>query len=385
MWAVPDWRKLSIACLLVIIGVGAGLRVNAYRDYYREHPELEADAAAYADGARSIHIWKFLQSGDIRDLYFHRRYPAFPFLLAVVRAVITPEAKASYITSTVFGILMIPATFLLGLKIEGHGTALIGSLLVAINPSLYMNAAIGLTEEVYVVAILALFYIGLKMPESLLKIGLCTCIGSYIALLRGEGFIIPTVLAAYMVLRAYHSKEARRLTILFSYISVMGIPLLFFLMFQNVTHQWYAKAVGHFFHWHEFLRDKGIPFIEEPYRYTPISDYFFKYHTLSTLITHWFQGLWITLRHLDTMLFIPFSSVLLVWGSVLAIRRSAGLLPLTIAMAVPFPIFLIHGFPVFRLLYGYIPIACIILALPVTWLVSCAVRSGASQIQAGRV
>ncbi len=340
------------SALMFSLFIGFILRNDAYHQRLRLNPILLDDAADYAQAAESIHVLKFLKTGNKTDLYNNDRFPAFPVTLRVFQLVWRNKVEASCRSSLFFGLVMIVGVFSLAMRMGNPAAAMLSSFLVAINPMLCLNSVEGYTEELYSVQILFFFFVFFwKTSRTYLQITILALIGGYMVLTRGEGFLIPVVAVGYLFY-----KNRRNISSVRGYLIVPAIAVLVNLFFQWQTGNIYSQRVGHCYYWHEFLSKRGIPFLETPYRYVSLSDYLFKYHTIPTLVTHWFKGLFVLLTNLDGMFGLYFS-VLWVSASIyLAIKRGYGIIPFTLGVTCILPVFFMHAGAYLRLFFGYLPI-----------------------------
>ncbi len=342
---------ILFSVLIFSLFIGFMLRNDAYKRHLQSNPTLLGDAADYANAAESIHVLKFLKTREKTDLYNNDRFPAFPMTLRIFQLLWRDKVDASYRTSMFFGLVMIICTFSLAMRIGNPTAAMLSSFLVAINPTLCLNSVEGYTEELYSVQILPFFFVFFwKTPKKHLQIALLALIGSYMSLTRGEGFLIPIITVGYLLY-----KNRRNISSVRGYLIAPVIAILVNLFFQWQTGNIYSQRVGHFYCWHEFLSKMGIPFIETPYRYIPLSDYLFKYHTTFTLITHGLKGLFVFLRNLDGMLGLYFSVLWVAASIYLAVKMEYGIVPLTLGITCILPIFFMHSRAHLRLFYGYLP------------------------------
>jgi len=350
---------ILFSALIFSLFIGFMLRNDLYKQHLRSNPTLLGDAADYAHAAESIQVLKFLKTREKTDLYNNDRFPGFPLVLRVFQLLWKDKAIASYRTSLCFGLIMIACTFLLALRLGNPAAAMLSSFLIAINPTLCLNSVEGYTEELYAVQILFFFFVFFwKTPEKFLQITLLTLIGSCIALTRGEGFLIPVFTVIYLFYKNRMNIPSVR-----EYLIVPVIAVLVSLFFQWQTGNIYSQRVGHFYCWHEFLSKKGIPFIETPYRYIPISDYLFKYHTIPTLIMHWVKGFIVLVGNLDGMIGLYFSVFWVAAGIYVAIKMNYGIVPLTLGIMCILPVFFMHSRAHLRLFYGYLPVIFILFSV----------------------
>ena len=341
------------SALIFSLFIGFVLRNNIYQQHLQLHPTLLEDAADYANAAESIHVLKFLKTREKTDLYNNDRFPAFPVTLRVFQQLLWGnKAATSYRTSMFFGLVMIAGAFFLAWNMANPVAAMLSAFLVAINPTLCLNAVEGYTEELYGVQILFFFLVLFwKTSKKYLQTAILALIGGYMSLTRGEGILIPVIAVGYLVY-----KERKNLSSVRGCLIVPVMAVLVNLFFQWQTGNIYSQRVGHCYYWYEFLSKKGIPFLETPYRYISLSDYLFKYHTMPTLTTHWFEGLFILLKNLGGMLGLYFSVLWVVAGVYFAIKRGYGIIPFTLGIACLLPIFFLHSAPYLRLFFGYLPI-----------------------------
>lgn len=356
---------ILFSALIFSLSIGFMLRNDLYKQHLRSNPTLLGDAADYAHAAESIHILKFLKTREKTDLYNNDRFPGFPLTLRVFQLLWRDKVAASCRASMFFGLMMIICTFFLALRLGNPAAAMLSSFLVAINPTLCLNSVEGYTEELYAVQILLFFLVFFwKTPEKFLQITILALIGSYIALTRGEGFLIPVIAVGYLLY-----KKRRNISSVRGYLIVPVISVLVNLFFQWQTGNIYSQRVGHFYCWHEFLSKKGIPFIETPYRYIPLSDYLFKYHTIPTLIMHWIKGFIVLIGNLDGMIGLYFSALWMAASIYLAIKMNYGIVPLTLGIMCILPIFFMHSRAHLRLFYGYLPV--IFVFFSICWVRGC--------------
>ena len=343
---------ILFTALIFSLFIGFMLRNDLYKQHLRSNPTLLGDAADYAHAAESIHVLKFLKTQEKTDLYNNDRFPGFPLTLRVFQLLWRDKVDASCRASVFFGLMMIICTFSLALRLGNPAAAMLSSFLVAINLTLCLNSVEGYTEELYSVQILLFFLVFFwKTPKKHLQIAILTSIGSYMALTRGEGFLIPVITVGYLLY-----KKRRNISSTGGYLIVPVMAVLMNLFFQWQTGNIYSQRLGHCYYWHEFLSKKGIPFIETPYRYIPLSDYLFKYHTIPTLIMHWIKGFIVLIGNLDGMIGLYFSALWIAASIYLAIKMKYGIVPLTLGITCILPIFFMHSVAYLRLFFGYLPI-----------------------------
>lgn len=342
--------------------IGFVLRSDLYKDHLRSNPTLLGDAADYAHAAESIHVLKFLKTREKTDLYNNDRFPGFPVTLRVFQVLWKDKAIASYRTSLCFGMIMIVCAFLLAMRLGNSAAAMLSSFLVAINPTLCLNAVEGCTEELYSVQVLLFFFVFFwETSKKHLQIVLLALGGGYMALTRGEGFLIPVITVGYLLY-----KNRRNISSVRGYLIAPAIAVLVSLFFQWQTGNVYSQRLGHFYYWHEFLSKNGVPFIETPYRYIPLSDYLFKYHTIPTLITHGIKGFFVLLKNLDEILGLYFSVPWIAASVYLVIKTKHRLIPLTLGITCMLPVFFMHSTAHVRLFYGYV--STIFILFTVCWI-----------------
>lgn len=350
---MEHYKSPYILFLALIFSLFIGFipRNYLYKRHLQSNPTLLGDAADYANAAESIHVLKFLKTREKTDLYNNDRLPGFPMTLRIFQLLWKNKVDASYRTSMFFGLVMIIGVFSLAMRMGNLVTALLSSFLVALNPTLCLNSVAGYTEELYSLQLLFFFFVFFwKTPKKYLQIAILAFIGSYIALTRGEGLLIPIIAIGYLLY-----KKRKNISSVREYLIVPVIAVLVNLFFQWQTGNIYSQRLGHFYCWHEFLSKEGIPFLETPYRYIPISDYLFKYHTIPTLITHWFKGFFVLIGNLDGMIGLYFS-VFWVFASIyLAMKMEYGIVPLTFGITCILPVFFMHSRAHLRLFYGYLP------------------------------
>lgn len=353
---------ILFTALIFSLFIGFVLRNGLYKQHLQSNPTLLGDAADYANAAESIHVLKFLKTREKANLYNNDRFPGFPLALRIFQLIWKDTADASYRTSMFFGLIMIICTFFLTMRVGNPEAAMLSSFLVAINPTLCLNAVEGYTEELYSVQILLFFFVFFwKTPKKYLQIAILALIGSYMALTRGEGFLIPVITVGYLLY-----KKRRNISSARGYLIVPVMVILVNLFFQWQTGNIYSQRLGHFYYWHEFLSKKGIPFIETPYRYIPLFDYLFKYHTIPTLITHGIEGIFVLIRNLDGILGLYFSVLWVAASIYLAIKTEYGIVPLTLGITCILPVFFMHSTAHVRLFYGYL--STIFILLTVCWI-----------------
>ncbi len=353
---------ILFTALIFSLFIGFMLRNGLYKQHLQSNPTLLGDAADYANAAESIHVLKFLKTREKTDLYNNDRFPGFPLTLRVFQLLWKDKADASYRTSMFFGLIIIICTFFLTMRVGNPAASMLSSFLVAINPTLCLNAVEGCTEELYSVQILLFFFAFFwKTPKKHLQIAILTSIGSYMALTRGEGFLIPVITVGYLLY-----KKRRNISSARGYLIAPVMAILVNLFFQWQTGNIYSQRLGHFYYWHEFLSKKGIPFIETPYRYIPLFDYLFKYHTIPTLITHGIKGFFVLIGNLDGMIGLYFSVLWVVASIYLAIKTEYGIVPLTLGITCILPVFFMHSTAHVRLFYGYL--STIFILLTVCWI-----------------
>ena len=125
-------RRAAIAALIpVVTFLGfAALRVVS-------QPKLNFDEHIFLDVGRHIidtglPLRAYAQPGEPRLFFDHT--PLYPYFVALVTAVGGPTAFIIRSTTLLFGLLTILLVFRIGLELRGLGSALVGSMLLAVSP-----------------------------------------------------------------------------------------------------------------------------------------------------------------------------------------------------------------------------------------------------------
>jgi 4-amino-4-deoxy-L-arabinose transferase-like glycosyltransferase len=129
-------RRAAIAALIpVVTFLGfAALRVVS-------RPKLNFDEHIFLDVGRHIidtglPLRAYAQPGEPRLFFDHT--PLYPYFVALVTAVGGPTAFIIRSTTLLFGLLTILLVFRIGLELRGLGSALVGSMLLAVSPFFVM-------------------------------------------------------------------------------------------------------------------------------------------------------------------------------------------------------------------------------------------------------
>ena len=126
----PDGRRVVLAALVPVVAFLALAAARVVRQ-----PKLNFDENIFLDVGRHI-----LDTGlPIRtyasppNLFFDHT-PLYPYFVALLTAVGGPTVLIIRSTTLVFGLLTVILVFVIGLELRGVGSALVGSMLLALNP-----------------------------------------------------------------------------------------------------------------------------------------------------------------------------------------------------------------------------------------------------------
>ncbi|HEY3175064.1 MAG TPA: glycosyltransferase family 39 protein [Candidatus Polarisedimenticolia bacterium] len=142
-------RPLLVAVLLV----GALLRLGAIQ----HHRSLDYDEGRYLDNAANIMKGRGLATHYTSHFFreappLHAEdisSPLYPYLLAGTFQLTGVEPRAAQLWSLFAGCLMIALTFVLGRRLFDERTALLASILVALNPDSVIMSSWSMTEMLY--------------------------------------------------------------------------------------------------------------------------------------------------------------------------------------------------------------------------------------------
>jgi 4-amino-4-deoxy-L-arabinose transferase-like glycosyltransferase len=131
-----DPRRAAIAALIPVVTFLAftALRVAS-------QPKLNFDEHIFLDVGRHIldtglPLRAYAQPGDPRLFFDHT--PLYPYFVALLTAVGGPTAFIIRSTTLLLGLLTILLVFRIGLEVRGLGSALVGSMLLAVSPFFVM-------------------------------------------------------------------------------------------------------------------------------------------------------------------------------------------------------------------------------------------------------
>ena len=189
-----DPKRAAIAALIPVLTFLAFAAVRIV-----SQPRLNFDERIFLDVGRHIldtglPLRAYAQPGPARLFFDHT--PLYVYLVALVTAVGGPTAVILRSVTLLFGLLTILLVFRIGLEVRGLGSALVGSMLVAVNPFFVLFSwFVRMEVPLCFFVVLALF---LMIHERLFLAGLAIAVA---VMLKEIALAFWLVAAAYVLLR----------------------------------------------------------------------------------------------------------------------------------------------------------------------------------------
>lgn len=159
-----------------------------------------------------------------------RRPPAYPFLLSLLYRVTGPSPDVGRVLQVILGVVIVAMVYLLGRRIADETIGLVAAGLAAVNPFLVFISGYVLTENLYVVVLLA-FLLVAPTPRALLstslrRVAVAAILLGVAALVRPTALVFAglVVLAALLWGGGSWQARARRLLIVSGIFAAVVLP-----------------------------------------------------------------------------------------------------------------------------------------------------------------
>ncbi|SVC65273.1 uncharacterized protein METZ01_LOCUS318127, partial [marine metagenome] len=271
-------------CLVLVLSFA--LRAIALSERYGDEIKMSGDAAEYQLYAEHVLSPKSVAPAD--------RMPGFPLALTIPFSAIPGTHGALQAWTTVLlSVAAVGMVYWLTRLCVNRGYALLAGLLAAVNPQLVLNAPLGLTEELFIIGMSAVFllyyrtiYTADASDFSFRHAWLAGAFGAVVTLTRYDAApaIVPLFFAIAWQIRRRHGWR----TTLLRSTPMWVVPIL-----ALCAIRWYADLydfqditwrTGNRFFWQEFLRGR-MPYKYMFYFHIYMRDWLFSYHDLPALVS----------------------------------------------------------------------------------------------------
>ena len=217
------------------------------------------------------------------------RYPGYPLLLAGLFAILPFDHDSIQIASSVgLGVLVVALTYILAVNLLDRKMGVVVAALVALQPTLVLNAHRGMSDELYISCLLILLILFLRTRSSSAKgsrvyllLGL-SC--ASVALVRPDGaYIFIPIFLTFL-----WQNRSQGYTSLLATLPIVALPIILPRLIGSWTDahgiQDMDMRLGRIILWMEFMLGR-MPYSYTFYKETHVNEWLLDYHDLSQLIT----------------------------------------------------------------------------------------------------